>query len=75
MSNTDITFITTRTGRTYEVNAATGVATLIPEQDGPSDEELLAQAEAERYAEFGMSWVHGGGRAEDVAAAWRQGIR
>lgn len=28
--------------------------------------------EAERYAEFGSSWVFGGGRAEDVPAAWRQ---
>lgn len=29
-----------------------------------------AQAEAEAYAEFGSSWVFGGGRVEDVGAAW-----
>lgn len=28
------------------------------------------QAEAEAYAEFGMSWIHGGGSREDVSAAW-----
>ena len=29
-----------------------------------------AQQESEMYAEFGMSWVHGGGDRQDVAAAW-----
>lgn len=33
-----------------------------------------AEAEAERYAEFGMSWVAGGGMASDVAAAYRQHV-
>jgi hypothetical protein len=28
------------------------------------------QQEAEIRAEFGMSWVCGGGRAEDVSSAW-----
>ena len=40
--------------------------------DEVPEEVLEAQQRAEIYAEFGMSWVHGGGRAEDVAAAWRQ---
>lgn len=31
---------------------------------------LNDSAEAEIRAEFGMSWVHGGGRAEDVNAAY-----
>jgi len=33
-------------------------------------EEWVAQQESEIYAEFGMSWVHGGGDRQDVAAAW-----
>lgn len=41
-------------------------------------EELWAQEqeydeglhEAEMFAEFGSSWVHGGGSASDVSAAW-----
>lgn len=28
----------------------------------------------ESYAEFGSSWVHGGGSAHDVARAWNSGI-
>jgi hypothetical protein len=34
------------------------------------EEQALAEAEGEAYAEFGSSWVHGGGRVEDVRAAW-----
>lgn len=30
------------------------------------------QLEGERYAEFGMSWVCGGGRVEDVSLAYAQ---
>jgi hypothetical protein len=29
---------------------------------------------AEMYAEFVMSWVHGGGSASDAAVAWATGI-
>lgn len=74
-------------GRRYNV-AADGKATLIEEaqercyycedahDSGFTCEgchaDFAAQAEAERYAEFGMSYVHGGGQASDVAAAWRQ---
>lgn len=32
--------------------------------------EIAGIQEGELRAEFGMSWVHGGGRAEDVGAAW-----
>jgi hypothetical protein len=35
-------------------------------------ESCEAEREAEQYAEFGMSWVCGGGRAEDVSLAWAQ---
>jgi len=35
-------------------------------------ESCEAEREAEQYAEFGMSWVAGGGLAEDVSAAWAQ---
>lgn len=28
----------------------------------------------ESYAEFGSSWVHGGGSAHDVARAWNSGV-
>jgi hypothetical protein len=28
----------------------------------------------ESYAEFGSSWVHGGGSSHDVARAWNSGI-
>jgi len=47
------------------------------EQTGTSqyDDDSIdwaAEAEAEAYAEFGMSWVAGGGRAYDVRAAWAQ---
>jgi len=35
-------------------------------------EYCKAEAEAERYAEFGSSYVFGGGQAEDVAAAYDQ---
>ena len=31
-----------------------------------------AEAEGEAYAEFAMSWVHGGGQAEDIKAAYAQ---
>jgi hypothetical protein len=43
-------------------------------EEAQAEEEALylAEVEAETYAEFGMSWVHGGGRAADVPAAWRQ---
>ncbi len=30
--------------------------------------------DGESYAEFGSSWVHGGGSAYDVARAWNSGI-
>ncbi len=39
------------------------------------ERDAMAEAESERRAEFGMSWVAGGGRSEDVGAAWAQGIR
>lgn len=71
-------------GRRYEVDER-GKATLIQEErcyfcDDDKDADICqgcddsfaAEAEAERYAEFGMSYVHGGGLASDVAAAWRQ---
>lgn len=32
--------------------------------------DAMAEAKAEMQAEFGMSYVCGGGRAEDVAQAW-----
>jgi len=35
-------------------------------------DQMAAVMEGEQYAEFGMSWVHGGGDPADVAAAWRQ---
>jgi hypothetical protein len=34
------------------------------------DYEDNTDYEAEAYAEFGSSWVCGGGRAEDVPSAW-----
>lgn len=34
--------------------------------------EMTAQAEAEQFAEFGMSWVHGGGDPADAGLAWSQ---
>jgi hypothetical protein len=33
--------------------------------------QYAEEAEREAYADFGMSWVGGGGNAADVAAAWR----
>jgi len=35
-------------------------------------EAIAAMTEGEAYAEFGSSWVAGGGCASDVPAAWRQ---
>lgn len=35
-------------------------------------DDMAAVMEGEQYAEFGMSWVHGGGDPADVAAAYRQ---
>ena len=43
-----------------------------PERCPACDEYMAAQHAAEEYAEFGMSWVHGGGDPADVAAAYRQ---
>jgi hypothetical protein len=43
-----------------------------PERCPACDEYMDAQHAAEDYAEFGMSWVHGGGDPADVAAAYRQ---
>jgi len=43
-----------------------------PERCPACDEYMAAQYAAEDYAEFGMSWVHGGGDPADVAAAYRQ---
>lgn len=37
-------------------------------------EEAMAQQRGEIYAEFVMSWVHGGGSASDAGAAWASGI-
>ena len=42
-----------------------------PTYDEIPDDVAQAEAQAEMYAEFGSSWVAGGGRAEDVPAAWR----
>jgi hypothetical protein len=35
-------------------------------------EDIAQIAEGEAYAEFGSSWIHGGGSAEDVRLAWNQ---
>ena len=43
-----------------------------PTYDEVPDDVAQAEQRAEIYAEFGSSWVAGGGRAADVAAAWRQ---
>jgi len=40
--------------------------------DNDFDEQPEPDYEGERYAEFGMSWVAGGGQASDVSAAWHQ---
>jgi len=42
--------------------------------DDPSQYDLEEQ-EALIKAEFGMSWIAGGGNASDVNLAWAQGIR
>jgi hypothetical protein len=42
------------------------------DEEDYDEEAALAEAEGEAYAEFGSSWVFGGGRAADVPAAWRQ---
>ena len=39
------------------------------------DADRQAEHEAEERAEFAMNWVMGGGRQEDIGAAWAQGIR
>lgn len=35
-------------------------------------EAIMGMIEGEMFAEFGSSWVAGGGSASDVNAAWRQ---
>lgn len=43
--------------------------------DGSSDAyEDYGDSEGESYAEFGSSWVHGGGSVHDVSRAWNSGI-
>lgn len=54
--------------RVYEVSED-GSAVLMGRQ---SEEDLLAEMEGEMAAEFGSSWVFGGGAPEDAAAAYRQ---
>ena len=36
------------------------------------DAQMKAEAEGEMYADFGMSWIHGGGHPDDVRQAWSQ---
>ena len=42
-----------------------------PFEEGYDDYD---DSEGESYAEFGSSWVHGGGSSYDVARAWNSGI-
>lgn len=60
------TYFTSRTGRTYWIDEK-GIAVLDDQPDPPDHE-------SEMRAEFQMSWVCGGGRPEDGAAAWAQGV-
>jgi hypothetical protein len=55
-----------------EGEAQTEYHTVIGEHCLACEREFAEINEGERYAEFGMSWVHGGGDPADVAAAYRQ---
>jgi len=67
-----LTEITTRTGRTYWINAE-GIA-ILEDADDLAYFEVCDEAEhaAAAAAEWGSSYVCGGGRPEDAMLAYRQ---
>jgi hypothetical protein len=58
--------------RQGEVATRTKAINYIDECKWGTSEEQAAMHEAEMFAEFGSSWVHGGGDPSDVSIAWAQ---
>lgn len=62
------------TDNRFYLVSADGQATFVGRHYGPSPEDEEAEAAAVAYAEFGSSWVFGGGDPADVPAAYRQWV-